>query len=217
MKILLLSDTHGNLDRACQIYEKLNNIDLILHCGDYQSDAEFLEEILGASVISVKGNCDHSKGPDYKTVDTPCGKILITHGHMEFVNFRFDNLLYLAEENHCFAACFGHTHAAMNEDFDGIRLINPGSLTEPRDGSGGTFAVLDCTDDGFSAEIIAYSDFRAQYLEDDTDADTDGDRHGGNSKGGSSKGGSGGRTGSGTKSKIKGGFLRRLLNYSDRF
>jgi len=205
MKILLLSDTHSDIGRACHIYEKLNNIDLVLHCGDYQSDAEFMERYVEVPIISVKGNSDHCTSPDHKTVDTPYGKILITHGHMEFVNFRFDNLLYLAEENDCFAACFGHTHVAMNEDFDGIRLINPGSLTEPRDGSGGTFAVLDCTEDDFSAEIISYSDFCAKYPEKDDDDENEN----GEDKGGKSK--------SGAKPKVKGGFLRKLLNYSDRF
>ena len=33
MKILLLSDTHGLLDKVYEIYGKLNHIDLIIHCG----------------------------------------------------------------------------------------------------------------------------------------------------------------------------------------
>ena len=31
MKILLLSDTHGLLDKVYEIYGKLNHIDLIIH------------------------------------------------------------------------------------------------------------------------------------------------------------------------------------------
>ena len=33
MKILVLSDTHGRLDKAYEVCEKLPNIDLIIHCG----------------------------------------------------------------------------------------------------------------------------------------------------------------------------------------
>ena len=50
MKILLLSDTHGLLDKVYEIYGKLNHIDLIIHCGDYQRDAHTLEEIGRAHV-----------------------------------------------------------------------------------------------------------------------------------------------------------------------
>ena len=39
MKILVLSDTHGKLDKVYRVCEKLNNIDLIIHCGDYIRDA----------------------------------------------------------------------------------------------------------------------------------------------------------------------------------
>lgn len=197
MKILLLSDTHGDLTKPFQIWGKLNNIDLILHCGDYQSDAEFLEEQWGVSVISVLGNSDNeSFVEDRKVVETPYGNILLTHGHREFVNFeRWDKLLYLAEENNCIAVCFGHTHRAFCENFDGIRLINPGSLSEPRDGSDGTYAIIESTEDDFSVNIIHYKKSDFTDSENRTAASKKPEQ----------------------KPKSKGGFLRKLLNYSDRF
>ena len=38
MKILAIGDTHGKLNKVRDIYSKLNDIDLILHTGDYMSD-----------------------------------------------------------------------------------------------------------------------------------------------------------------------------------
>ena len=38
MRILVLSDTHGDISRACQVYhilQKQGQVDLIIHCGDY--------------------------------------------------------------------------------------------------------------------------------------------------------------------------------------
>lgn len=203
MKILLLSDTHGDLNRVFRITEKLTDIDLILHCGDYQYDAELLEDSLDIPVISVRGNCDSNTREDKEIIETPYGKLLLTHGNWEFVDFKYDNLLYMAEENGCFAACFGHTHTACTEEIDGIHLINPGSLTEPRDGSGGTYAILNCTEDDFYADIIRYE----QVFGADTDSDC------------SSNGGSNGSSSGSVKSgaKVNGGFLRKLFNYSDRF
>lgn len=183
MKILLLSDTHGKLDKVYQIYEKLNHIDMIFHCGDYQKDAHALEDTLGVPVASVKGNCDGAMKPDRQIVDTPSGKVLLTHGHMEGADYDYNNLLYLAEENDCIALCFGHTHVPICENFEGIWLINPGSLTLPRDGSNGSYAVLHAEEEDFYANLVYYDTV----------------------------------CGSRRKKKVQGGYIRGLLNYSDRF
>ena len=186
MKILLLSDTHGNLDKVYEIYEKLTGIDLIIHCGDYQKDAHQLEDTLGIPVISVKGNCDRCQQTDRAFVDTPYGRIMVTHGHMESCKTNYNQLLYAAEEAGCIAVCFGHTHRPVCENFSGIHLINPGSLSQPRDGTNGSYAILRSTREDFYANIIYYDTV----------------------------------CGPQTKKKeknVKGGFLRGLLNYSDRF
>ena len=33
MRILVISDTHGSLGKAFDVWEKLRNIDLVIHCG----------------------------------------------------------------------------------------------------------------------------------------------------------------------------------------
>jgi len=185
MKILLLSDTHGDLSKVYEIYEKQNNIDLIIHCGDYQKDAYELEDTLCVPVVSVKGNCDGGQQIDRQIVETPYGNILVTHGHTEGIDFGYDRLLYTAEAEGCFAACFGHTHVPISEDFDGIHLINPGSLSKPRDGSNGSYAILRCTEEDFYVNIVYYDTVCGPQTK---------------------KG-----------KKVKGGFLRDMLNYSDRF
>ena len=63
MRILVLSDTHGDISRACQVYhilQKQGQVDLIIHCGDYYKDAIHMSERLGASIVWVKGNTDGS-------------------------------------------------------------------------------------------------------------------------------------------------------------
>ena len=205
MKILLLSDTHGDCGRPLKVLEKLTDIDLILHCGDYYDDVFRLENKLGIPAISVKGNCDNNTSEDKEIVETPCGKILLTHGNWEFVEFKYDYLLYMAEEKDCFAVCFGHTHVACAEKIGGIHLINPGSLSEPRDDSGGTCAILHCTEDDFHADIVRYDQILANDT-DNNDSDSNSGSNGDNSNSSRKSG-----------SKVKGGFLRKLLNYSDRF
>lgn len=169
MKILLLSDTHGKIDRAMEVFNVFDHIGMIFHCGDHQSDAEKLRRKLGVPVVSVPGNCDRSFLPVHAYVKTPYGKILLTHGHRENVKENvllnnYDKLLSIAKRENCAAVCFGHTHIPFFGKMDGIYLINPGSLTLPRDGRGGSFALLDSRAESFSARIIYY-DRLCEYIQ----------------------------------------------------
>lgn len=200
MRILVLSDTHGEISRARAVCEKLQTqspLDLIVHCGDYYKDAIKLGEVTGVPIVWVKGNTDGSFSPDeVQIVETEYGDLLVTHGHMENVEFSMQKLFYRAQEKNCCAALFGHTHRAVFTETGGIYLMNPGSLTKPRDGSGGTFGLLTTGADYLSGRIYRYAAFMEKP---DNGNDTSGSTSGGK------------RTG------VQGGYLRKLLNYSDRF
>ena len=182
MKILVIGDTHGKLNKVRDILPKLKDIDLIAHTGDYYSDALELSEETGIPAVAVKGNCDGSNGDrDFEIIETEYGRLLLTHGHAENVKFHLNNLMYKAIENNCKAALFGHTHKALTNEVGGIRLVNPGSLTLPRDGSDGSYAIVRTSEDSLEASIVYYSTIMG-----------------------------------GTK-KPRAGYIRNLLNYSDRF
>ena len=193
MKILVISDTHHDIEKAVAVYKKLENIDLVIHCGDYVEDAEDFRARTGAKVAFVSGNCDRSfDEKDYMLVETEAGDLFVTHGHMHGVSHSQEKIFYCAAEAGCVAAIYGHTHIPVNTEWEGIHLINPGSLSRPRDNSSGSFAIIETRDDYFSSKIHYYDDFMS----------------------GKDGTGPGGPTG---KSKVKGGYLKGLLNYSDRF
>lgn len=81
--------------------------------------------------------------------------------------------------------------------------MNPGSLSKPRDGSGGTFGLMVTSEDSIWGKIYRYEDFMA------------GDGSSSSRDGGS--GGNGCSDPDKKKPKVQGGKLRSLLNYSDRF
>lgn len=203
MKILVVSDTHGDCSRVIDVFQKLNKespVDIIVHCGDYAADARELQARLGIHVAWVKGNCDGGfSHTDWSILETEAGNFLITHGHNEQVDFSKQNIYYKALENGCVGAIFGHTHRASYTEMDHIVLMNPGSLTKPRDGSGGTFGLLVTGEDSIWGKIYRYEDFMAKGAF----------SHGGSQGGNPPSGGS--------KPKVRGGHLRDLLNYSDRF
>lgn len=190
MNFLVISDTHGHLEKVYDMFEELKSltpdgkpIDKILHCGDYQRDGQVIGERLGMPVISVPGNCDGCRSRSFQIVPSPAGSILITHGHMEGVNYDMSMLYYLAKENECVAACYGHTHVPAFDASGDLLILNPGSLTQPRDGTHGSCALLNATEKGLDGGIFYYENF----------------------------------FGSKDRKKHKGGVLRGMLNYSDRF
>ena len=208
MKILVVSDTHGDCSRVIEVFQKLNKespVDIIVHCGDYAADARELQARLGIHVAWVKGNCDGGfSDTDWSILETEAGNFIITHGHNEQVDFSKQNIYYKALENDCVGAIFGHTHRASYTEMDDIVLMNPGSLTKPRDGSGGTFGLLVTGEDSIWGKIYRYEDFMS------SGAISHSCSPGGNPQGGGSKGTT-------PKPKVRGGHLRDLLNYSDRF
>lgn len=157
MNILVLSDTHGNIEKALTMYKQVSSgfvIDELIHCGDYYGDAARLSEATGIHVTAVRGNCDLALRREFEILETPAGKILVTHGHSENVDFTCQNLVYLAQEHGCICVCYGHTHRSKIEEISGIRLINPGSPSRPRDGSNGSCALIVATVKALSASVL---------------------------------------------------------------
>lgn len=154
MKILLISDTHGNITKAVEAYHQNEKIDLMIHLGDVRKDAEKLKKTLPVDILSVNGNMDGDFSErGYKILHTDFGDIFVAHGHMEKVKSGLTNLLYKAESLLCKAAFFGHTHIPLVHETEGFTLVNPGSLTYPRPGSRPSYAIVNIEENGLEAEI----------------------------------------------------------------
>lgn len=127
-KMLLLSDTHGNLTMARRIIE-LEKPDRILHLGDLMTDARALAaEFPQTRLEYVPGNCDaYSEMPLVKYAVEDGGTILYTHGHEFHVKLSLMRLELAAREAQVQVAAFGHTHRPYCELVNGLWLVNPGS------------------------------------------------------------------------------------------
>ena len=156
MKLFVIGDTHGKLNRVRDIWPKLRDIDLIAHTGDHYSDAQRLAEEFHVPVVSVRGNCD-STGPLTEIIETEYGRILLTHGNRDHVDYDLTSLKYRAMEADCRAVLFGHTHRSLVTEDEGIYFVNPGSLTQPRDESSGSYAIVRTAENSFDASIVYYS------------------------------------------------------------
>ena len=144
MRILVLSDTHGDFNSMLSAVDAQKNAEVIIHCGDGTAPLDSLtEKFTDTKIIAVRGNCDFgAKYPDVQNVEVGGKKIFVTHGHLFQVKFTPYNLICAARENKADIVCFGHTHCAMNEYEDGLYIMNPGSCH----GYCASYGYIDITD-----------------------------------------------------------------------
>jgi putative phosphoesterase len=150
MKVLVISDSHGNVNRAFAAHRCSEPVAVIIHLGDGGADADQLREALGIPVIAVAGNCDvGSNAPRERVWECEGKRILLTHGDAYQVKYGLSRLVQRAQETGVDAALFGHTHQRACENFSGLLLVNPGALASY--GSHCSYAVLNITPEGITS------------------------------------------------------------------
>ncbi len=148
-RVLIVSDSHGRMDYLEKVMERVKP-GLLLHLGDVEGDEDLIEAEAGCEVVFVRGNCDYSSDmPSSEVVEIGRHKAFMAHGHTYGVGFDLGELVYAAREAGCDMAFYGHTHVPRHEEVDGVTVINPGSISLPRqDGRIPTFAVADVDKNG---------------------------------------------------------------------
>ena len=134
-RYLLVSDTHGRNELLERIFRKEGLFYGLIFCGDGEGLEKEIWSIPGcpAELHMVKGNNDWGSELLYECV-LKLGKyrIFLTHGHQYRVRTGLMSLSYRASEKMCDMCFFGHTHVPQMENMGGVLLVNPGSLTYPR-------------------------------------------------------------------------------------
>lgn len=146
MKILLISDTHGQLNETLQILSQHSDADLTVHLGDIGFDLNYVK---GCEL--VKGNHDKNWNlPAKRKLKLEGRKALCLHGNIfddetieEVLQMKYgeeDDLMDIcmhtmykklaayAKRKGCDTVFFGHTHHQCWEELDGVTLVNPGSV-----------------------------------------------------------------------------------------
>ena len=143
MKILLVSDSHGDYQALDQLAAKYPNMDLYLHAGDSEQDEFSIKPF-----ISVRGNCDHYYDfPNCLVIPSPFGNIYVQH--TPYVSKSVIN------EHNAKIVIHGHTHVRRNETKNGILFINPGAISYARDKFNGSYAIIEI--DSKNVEVKFYT------------------------------------------------------------
>ena len=127
-KVVVLSDTHGNVSDLKKIADILKECDIIFHLGDGYHDLDALGLDILKKTVRVVGNCDAVAGEREILTDVEGVRVLLTHGDLYGVKRDKTRLFLRAKETGASVAFYGHTHAKNIEIADGITIANPGTL-----------------------------------------------------------------------------------------
>ena len=133
MKILVLSDSHGNVNNMVLAVDQTKP-DMILHLGDVMRDGEKLHGFFPSIPFEqVPGNCDYAAfEPPEKLLFLGDKRVLMCHGHTLHVKSGLLTAMYAAMEQKADVFLFGHTHRIFSETRNGVAMLNPGSIGDSR-------------------------------------------------------------------------------------
>lgn len=161
MKIFVASDIHGSAFYCRKMLEayKESKADRLLLLGDilYHGPRNDLpkeyapKEVIAMlnplkqEIYAVRGNCEAEVDQmvlefpvmaDYCILSIDGKTLYATHGHV----YNQNNLPPLCEGD---ILIHGHTHVLKAEQMEGYILLNPGSVSIPKEGNPPTYAVLE--------------------------------------------------------------------------
>lgn len=147
-KIGLISDTHGLLRK--EALSALAGSELILHAGDI-GNSEILDSLKKiAPVIAIRGNVDTEDWarelPETTVIETEVATIYMLHDVKQL------DLNPAAAGFHIVVS--GHSHKPSDEEFRGVRYINPGSAGPRRFSLPVTIARLDLSRKPWRVDFI---------------------------------------------------------------
>jgi putative phosphoesterase len=129
MKLLVLADTHGNIPLAVRATDDAGPVDTLIHLGDELEDCRVLEALVNCPIVRIAGNCDMGAPFPRELSCTFAGiRFLLTHGDLYQVKAGLARLHDRARAVQARVVLYGHTHRAADDEIDGIRYLNPGTL-----------------------------------------------------------------------------------------
>ena len=139
MKILVVSDSHGDDNAMMELYKEYPGMDCYLDAGDNLSDEYSL-----SPYRSVRGNCDYYHYDEKLLIRTSAGNVLMKHYPWLRDKERENLALFI----------HGHTHIYEIKKEENLIIFCPGSISRPRDGTNGTFGIIEINGDKISIDII---------------------------------------------------------------
>ena len=154
MKVLIISDTHGQLDSRIACLAR--SCDIAIHAGDIMS-AQVLDQLSPRTgrVYAVRGNNDIatrlkprdrrlSRLPEQQTVELPGGRLCVVHGHQIWDTANYHARLR-KKYGDVRVIVYGHTHHQVQDLDADPWVLNPGAAGRTRTHGGPSCLILNAS------------------------------------------------------------------------
>jgi putative phosphoesterase len=160
MNIALISDSHIP-SRAQRIpdpfRDRVAGADHVIHAGDFDSKGALADvRDLAPELTAVAGNMDPRVGlPAVATVELGGVEFVVTHGTGAKRGYeqRIANTVQEHASTDDAVGVAGHTHEVLDTTHDGVRLLNPGSVTGAAPASRTTMLSITVSDGQFTVTL----------------------------------------------------------------
>lgn len=158
MKILIVSDTHGRDENLKKVVEMTKPFDCLIHLGDVEGSENYIRRMVSCPVRIVSGNNDFfSELPREIEFEIGAYKVLMTHGHYYYVSLNTEELRRQARTRGKDIVMFGHTHKPYLDVQEDLTVLNPGSLSYPRqEGRRPSYIWMEIDEEGKAHYEIKY-------------------------------------------------------------
>lgn len=154
MRILVVSDTHGDEQALWRAVEDQPSARVVIYLGDGAREAEAVAaRYPDRQFYRVRGNGDWAAGAALPVAgEEKLGgkRLFFTHGHVYDVKNGLYRVVCAARERRADILLFGHTHLPLTVYDDGLYILNPGSLSYGR----GTYGTVDITPAGIVLNVV---------------------------------------------------------------
>lgn len=153
-RLVIVSDTHGNEKGIEKLLPLIKENHYFIHLGDGIRDLAPALEDAGKKTYFCKGNCDFTYSvPEDGVLEVEDVKIYYCHGHQYGVKQSLLSLALATKSKGCSVGLYGHTHYASIDEYDGVTLINPGSMKFSVE-QGGSYCYLVVNGDKITPVIV---------------------------------------------------------------
>ena len=155
MKILVISDSHRRASSIFAAVEAHPDIEHIVFLGDGINDFEEVGYVYPSkNYYAVCGNCDFTSNlPTTKIIKLNGKVIYACHGHLHRVKDGYEQAVTAAKNAGADILLFGHTHLPLSTYYNGVHILNPGSIGSPRNGKP-TYGIVEIADKGIITNIL---------------------------------------------------------------
>ena len=163
MKILIVSDTHRRDGNLQTVIEKTAPFDMLIHLGDAEGSEDRIEtwcreQNENCQVHMILGNNDFFSNLEReKEISIGDYRAFLTHGHFYSVSVGTERLADEARDRKVQIAMFGHTHQPCLDIRSDLTILNPGSLSFPRqDGRKPSYMIMELDGEGKAHYTVNY-------------------------------------------------------------